>query len=143
LSHRGGSTIIVQSNQRMPKQKSARFNPKKELSVIAWIENDQGSVLLVRRVAGQKLWTLLGGKVQRNESLGPALNRAGSTDSRAAKGSPEAQYRKYHTETVRKASLKMKGSAVAYRRAKKAANARWSRNSPKKKKTESYESPNP
>jgi ADP-ribose pyrophosphatase YjhB (NUDIX family) len=59
----------------MPKEKSTRFNPKKEVSVMAWIENDQGSVLLLRQVAGQKLWTLPGGKVKRNESLERALRR--------------------------------------------------------------------
>jgi ADP-ribose pyrophosphatase YjhB (NUDIX family) len=59
----------------MPKKKSTRFNPKKEVSVMAWIENDQGALLLVRQVAGQKLWTLPGGKVKRNESLEHALKR--------------------------------------------------------------------
>src|SRR6267143_2534767 len=66
---------MVRSNRRMPRKKSTRFNPKKEVSVMAWIENDQGSVLLVRQVAGQKLWTLPGGKVKRNESLERALKR--------------------------------------------------------------------
>lgn len=36
---------------------------------MAWIENDEGDVLLVQQTAGQKLWTLPGGKVKRNESL--------------------------------------------------------------------------
>jgi ADP-ribose pyrophosphatase YjhB (NUDIX family) len=40
---------------------------------MAWIENDQGSLLLVRQAAGQKLWTLPGGKVKRNESFEHAL----------------------------------------------------------------------
>ena len=35
---------------RMAKKKSSRFNPKKEVSVMGWIEDDQGSVLLVRQV---------------------------------------------------------------------------------------------
>src|ERR1700745_214932 len=59
----------------MPKKKRARFNPKKEVSVMAWIENDQGSLLLVRQAAGLKLWTLPGGKVRRNEPLERALRR--------------------------------------------------------------------
>jgi ADP-ribose pyrophosphatase YjhB (NUDIX family) len=42
---------------------------------MAWIENDQGSVLLVLQAAGQKLWTLPGGKVRRSESLERALKR--------------------------------------------------------------------
>ncbi len=59
----------------MPKKKPSRFNPKKEVSVMAWIENDQGSFLLVRQAVGQKLWTFPGGKVRRNESLERALKR--------------------------------------------------------------------
>jgi ADP-ribose pyrophosphatase YjhB (NUDIX family) len=59
----------------MAKKKRARFDPKKEVSVMAWIEDDKGSVLLVRQVAGQRLWTLPGGKVKRNESLERALRR--------------------------------------------------------------------
>ena len=42
---------------------------------MAWIENDQGSFLLVRQAVGQKLWTFPGGKVRRNESLERALKR--------------------------------------------------------------------
>jgi ADP-ribose pyrophosphatase YjhB (NUDIX family) len=59
----------------MPKSKRARFNPKKEISVMAWIENGQGAVLLVRQTAGYKLWTLPGGKVKTNKSLESALKR--------------------------------------------------------------------
>lgn len=42
---------------------------------MAWIEDDNNSVLLVRQAGGQKLWTLPGGKVKRNESLERALKR--------------------------------------------------------------------
>jgi ADP-ribose pyrophosphatase YjhB (NUDIX family) len=42
---------------------------------MAWIEDDQSFVLLVRQAAGQRLWTLPGGKVKRNESLEHALRR--------------------------------------------------------------------
>jgi 8-oxo-dGTP pyrophosphatase MutT (NUDIX family) len=59
----------------MAKNKPARFNPKKEVSVMAWIEDDKGSVLLVQQVVGQRLWTLPGGKVKRNEPLKRALKR--------------------------------------------------------------------
>jgi 8-oxo-dGTP diphosphatase len=59
----------------MAKRLRRTFNPKKEVSVMAWIENDQGAVLLVRQVVGQRLWTLPGGKVRRNESLKSALDR--------------------------------------------------------------------
>ena len=42
----------------MANQKRSTFNPKKEVSLMARIENDEGDVLLVRQTAGQKLWTL-------------------------------------------------------------------------------------
>jgi ADP-ribose pyrophosphatase YjhB (NUDIX family) len=42
---------------------------------MAWIEDDKGSLLLVRQTVGQKLWTFPGGKVKRNESLERALKR--------------------------------------------------------------------
>ena len=42
---------------------------------MAWIENDDHAVLFVRQAVGQKLWTLPGGKVKRNESLERALKR--------------------------------------------------------------------
>jgi ADP-ribose pyrophosphatase YjhB (NUDIX family) len=66
---------MVQDNRRMPRKKRARFNPKKEVSVMAWIEDDKGALLLVRQTVGQKLWTFPGGKVKRNESLERALKR--------------------------------------------------------------------
>jgi ADP-ribose pyrophosphatase YjhB (NUDIX family) len=59
----------------MAKRLIRSFNPKKEVSVMAWIQDDQGSVLLVRQALGRKLWTLPGGKVKRNESLKAALAR--------------------------------------------------------------------
>jgi hypothetical protein len=37
----------------MVKKKRASFNPKKEVSVMAWIEDDTGAVLLVRQAVGQ------------------------------------------------------------------------------------------
>ena len=57
----------------MAKRVRGAFNPKREVSVMASIEDDKGSVLLVRQVVGQRLWTLPGGKVKRNESLKGAL----------------------------------------------------------------------
>jgi ADP-ribose pyrophosphatase YjhB (NUDIX family) len=59
----------------MGKRVRGVFNPKKEVSVMAWIEDDQGSVLFVRQAIGRRLWTLPGGKVKRNESLKSALKR--------------------------------------------------------------------
>jgi ADP-ribose pyrophosphatase YjhB (NUDIX family) len=61
----------------MPKApaKTTRLRPTKEVSVMAWIEDSDGSVLLVRQAVGLKLWTLPGGKVKRGESLVKALKR--------------------------------------------------------------------
>ena len=42
---------------------------------MAWIEDSDQAVLLVRQTAGLKLWTLPGGKVKRGESLVKALKR--------------------------------------------------------------------
>jgi ADP-ribose pyrophosphatase YjhB (NUDIX family) len=42
---------------------------------MAWIEDFDRNVLLVRQAAGLKLWTLPGGKVKRGESLVKALKR--------------------------------------------------------------------
>jgi ADP-ribose pyrophosphatase YjhB (NUDIX family) len=53
----------------------SRLSPTKEVSVMAWIEDDGGAVLLVRQAAGLKLWTLPGGKVKKGESLVGALKR--------------------------------------------------------------------
>jgi ADP-ribose pyrophosphatase YjhB (NUDIX family) len=59
----------------MPKApaKTTRLRPTKEVSVMAWIEDADQKVFLVRQAAGLKLWTLPGGKVKR--SLVKALKR--------------------------------------------------------------------
>jgi ADP-ribose pyrophosphatase YjhB (NUDIX family) len=61
----------------MPKTpaKTTRLRPTKEVSVMAWIEDSDQNILLVRQAAGLKLWTLPGGKVKRGESLVKALKR--------------------------------------------------------------------
>src|ERR1700720_4933556 len=61
----------------MPKAptKTPRLRPTKEVSVMAWIEDSDQNVLLVRQAGGLKLWTLPGGKVKRGESLMKALKR--------------------------------------------------------------------
>jgi ADP-ribose pyrophosphatase YjhB (NUDIX family) len=56
--------------------KTPRLRPTKEVSVMAWIEDPDQNILLVRQAAGLKLWTLPGGKVKRGESLVKALKRA-------------------------------------------------------------------
>ncbi len=42
---------------------------------MAWVQDSESRVLLVRQTAGQKLWTLPGGKVRPKESLQDALLR--------------------------------------------------------------------
>jgi ADP-ribose pyrophosphatase YjhB (NUDIX family) len=42
---------------------------------MAWVQDSRARVLMVRQTAGQKLWTLPGGKVRRRESLNDALSR--------------------------------------------------------------------
>ena len=61
----------------MPKApaKTTRLRPNKEVSVMAWIEDSDQNILLVRQATGLKLWTLPGGKVKRGESLVKALKR--------------------------------------------------------------------
>jgi ADP-ribose pyrophosphatase YjhB (NUDIX family) len=61
----------------MPKAplKTTRLRPTKEVSVMAWIEDSDQNIFLVRQAAGLKLWTLPGGKVKRGESLVKALKR--------------------------------------------------------------------
>jgi len=39
----------------------------REISAMAWIENEFGHLLLVRQAAGSRLWTLPGGKVRLKE----------------------------------------------------------------------------
>jgi ADP-ribose pyrophosphatase YjhB (NUDIX family) len=62
---------------RMPKPrpKITRTRPTKEVSVMAWIEDAEQKVLLVRQAVGLRLWTLPGGKVKQGESLVKALRR--------------------------------------------------------------------
>jgi len=58
-----------------PRPKIARTRPTKEVSVMAWIEDAEQRVLLVRQAVGLRLWTLPGGKVKRGESLVKAIKR--------------------------------------------------------------------
>jgi ADP-ribose pyrophosphatase YjhB (NUDIX family) len=60
---------------KLQKPKTKRLRPCKEVSVMAWVEDSQARVLMVRQTAGLKLWTLPGGKVRPRESLPHALSR--------------------------------------------------------------------
>jgi ADP-ribose pyrophosphatase YjhB (NUDIX family) len=61
--------------QKLQKTKTKRLRPCKEVSVMAWVQDTESRVLLVRQTAGQQLWTLPGGKVRPRESLQEALLR--------------------------------------------------------------------
>ncbi len=52
-----------------------QFKASKEVSVMAWIENQFGDVLLLKQVRGNKSWTLPGGKVRSRETIEDALRR--------------------------------------------------------------------
>jgi ADP-ribose pyrophosphatase YjhB (NUDIX family) len=55
--------------------RTSTANSGRELSAMAWIVNEFGHVLMVRQAQGNKLWTLPGGKVRRNELVSKALER--------------------------------------------------------------------
>ena len=52
-----------------------QFKASKEVSVMAWIENQFGDVLLLKQVRGNKSWTLPCGKVRSRETIEDALRR--------------------------------------------------------------------
>jgi ADP-ribose pyrophosphatase YjhB (NUDIX family) len=56
-------------------KRSPAVNAGREVSAMAWIENEFGDVLMVRQAQGNKLWTLPGGKVRRRELVAKALER--------------------------------------------------------------------
>jgi len=47
----------------------------KEVSVLAWIQDAYGNVLLVKQANGRGLWSLPGGKVRAHEPIKAALRR--------------------------------------------------------------------
>ena len=59
--------------QSAPRKSSSAIGS--ELSVMAWIEDPFGKVLLVKQLAGRKAWTFPGGKVRSGETLVAALKR--------------------------------------------------------------------
>ncbi|MDR2462747.1 MAG: NUDIX hydrolase [Verrucomicrobiales bacterium] len=61
--------------QRPAKRRPPLRSFNKAASVMAWIEDPYGQVLMVRQAYGKQLWALPGGKVKRKESLLGALKR--------------------------------------------------------------------
>jgi ADP-ribose pyrophosphatase YjhB (NUDIX family) len=63
----------------MPNRKQLANNVRsvsaKEVSVLAWIQDAYGNVLLIQQKAGKQLWSLPGGKVRSAEALKQALRR--------------------------------------------------------------------
>ncbi len=60
---------------RKPLPAKVRPGSAKEISVLAWIQDAYGNVLLVEQAAGKKLWSLPGGKVRSGEGIKDALRR--------------------------------------------------------------------
>jgi 8-oxo-dGTP diphosphatase len=61
------------NGKRKPKRRGS--SPAKEVSVLAWIQDAYGNVLLVQQANGRKLWSLPGGKVRAHEPIKQALRR--------------------------------------------------------------------
>jgi ADP-ribose pyrophosphatase YjhB (NUDIX family) len=55
--------------------KRNRSNGGKEVSVLAWIQDAYGNVLLIQQANGRRLWSLPGGKVRAHEPIKAALRR--------------------------------------------------------------------
>jgi len=62
---------------RKRKQRPSKVKPScaKEVSVLAWIQDAYGNVLLIQQMASRQLWSLPGGKVRGSEGLKAALRR--------------------------------------------------------------------
>ncbi|MEM1158250.1 MAG: NUDIX hydrolase [Verrucomicrobiota bacterium] len=69
------SSNVESGKKHLPMRRTISHKPTKELSVMAWLENNQGEVLMVKQVKGHQPWALPGGKVKAGESLVDALRR--------------------------------------------------------------------
>ncbi len=62
------------ANRKRPTSK-VRTASAKEISVLAWIQDAYGNVLLIQQTTGKQLWSLPGGKVRSDEPIKAALRR--------------------------------------------------------------------
>jgi ADP-ribose pyrophosphatase YjhB (NUDIX family) len=63
------------SRSRKPRPNKIRPVAAKEVSVLAWIQDAYGNILLIQQAGGRQLWSLPGGKVRSTEPLKRALRR--------------------------------------------------------------------
>jgi ADP-ribose pyrophosphatase YjhB (NUDIX family) len=63
------------SRRRKQRPNKIRSIVAKEVSVLAWIQDAYGNVLLIQQTTGKQLWSLPGGKVRSMEGLKQALRR--------------------------------------------------------------------
>jgi ADP-ribose pyrophosphatase YjhB (NUDIX family) len=66
---------MISMAKRTRLAKNVRPVSAKEVSVLAWIQDAYGNVLLIRQKTGKQLWTLPGGKARSAEGLKQALRR--------------------------------------------------------------------
>jgi 8-oxo-dGTP pyrophosphatase MutT (NUDIX family) len=66
---------MISMPSRKRRDNNVRAVSAKEVSVLAWIQDAYGNVLLIQQKAGKQLWSLPGGKVRSAEALKQALRR--------------------------------------------------------------------
>src|SRR5271170_6941917 len=66
--------MVSTPNRKRPENK-IKASSAKEVSVLAWIQDAYGNVLLIQQRAGKQLWSLPGGKTRSMEALKQALRR--------------------------------------------------------------------
>ena len=67
--------MATKLKSRSSTPRPVRAAGRKDLSVMAWIEDPFGKVLLVKQTGGRRAWTFPGGKVGARETLLAALRR--------------------------------------------------------------------